>query len=285
MKFQNSSGSIFIPDNCEERAALARTTHLAISAHQDDIELMAYHGILECFGREDAWFTGVVTADGAGSPRDSIYANYSDEDMKRVRALEQRKAAFVGEYSAMLQLGYSSQSIKSPSERAVVEEYVEILRATRPKYVYTHNLADKHDTHCGVVVKVIQALRKLKEDERPERVFGCEVWRDLDWLNDECKVIFDLSAHPNIAMSLVGVFDSQICGGKRYDLAASGRRTANATYSSSHGCDSASSLGYAMDLTPLIKDDSIDVLDYVLGYIDAFKADVKNRLTAVRGLI
>ena len=30
---------------------------------------MAYHGVAECFGRKDKWFTGVVVTNGAGSPR------------------------------------------------------------------------------------------------------------------------------------------------------------------------------------------------------------------------
>lgn len=281
MKFENANARIFIPDNDKEENALAKTTHLAISAHQDDIELMAYHGILQCFGRKDVWFTGVVTADGAGSPRDGLYKDYTDDDMKAVRIVEQNKAAFVGEYAAMLQLGYTSKQIKTPDNEQIVDEYVKIFRATKPKYVYTHNLADKHDTHCGVVTKVIKALRKLDKNERPEKVFGCEVWRDLDWVNDEQKVVFDLSEHPNIAAGLVSVFDSQICGGKRYDLAAQGRRTAHATYAASHGCDNATGLGYAMDLTPLIEDDSLDMADYVLSYIDAFKKDVRDRLNKV----
>lgn len=162
-----------------------------------------------------------------------------------------------------------------------MDEYVKLLKAMKPKYVYTHNLADKHDTHCGVVTKVVKALRKLDKNERPEKVYGCEVWRDLDWVNDEQKVVFDLSEHPNIAMSLVSVFDSQICGGKRYDLAAQGRRTAHATYAASHGCDNATGLGYAMDLTPLIENDKLDMVDYVLSYVDAFKNDVKERLNKV----
>ena len=33
---------IYIPDGTEEKKAITRTTHLAISAHQDDIEFMAY---------------------------------------------------------------------------------------------------------------------------------------------------------------------------------------------------------------------------------------------------
>ena len=57
------------------------------------------------------------------------------------------------------------------------------------------------------------------------------------------------------------VFDSQICGGKRYDLATEGRRVANATYAASHGVDTATAFSYAMDLTPLIKDKNLDICD------------------------
>lgn len=52
MKFVNENATIFVPDGEKEEKALERTTHLAISAHQDDIELMAYHGVLQCFGKK-----------------------------------------------------------------------------------------------------------------------------------------------------------------------------------------------------------------------------------------
>ena len=39
---------------------------------------------------------------------------------------------------------------------------------------------------------------------------------------DEEKVSLDVSAYPSLAEALVGVFDSQISGGKRYDLATRG---------------------------------------------------------------
>ena len=50
MKLNNENATVFFPDGNEE---LGRTTHLAISAHHDDIELMAMHGVLECFGKKD----------------------------------------------------------------------------------------------------------------------------------------------------------------------------------------------------------------------------------------
>ena len=43
---------------------------------------------------------------------------------------------------------------------------------------------------------------------------------------DEEKVLLDCTAHENVAAAVMAVYDSQICGGKRYDLATAGRRKA-----------------------------------------------------------
>lgn len=266
----------FIPDGLEESKALSRTTHLCIAAHEDDIEFMAFAPIAECFQKSDKWFCGVVTTDGAGSPRSGIYADYTDEDIKKVRIEEQKKAAHIGGYGAQILLGYSSKEVKDKNNKAVVDDYVEILKATKPKYVYIHNLADKHETHVATAVKAIAALRRLNGSEQPEKVYGCEVWRNLDWLNDDEKVYLDCSQYLNLGRALSSVFDSQISGGKRYDLAAEGRRLANATFSKSHACDTYTGLNYAMDLTPLIKDNTLDIADYVCGYIDRFKRNIKD---------
>ena len=67
MKFKNETAQIFIPDGLPAAEALARTTHLAIGAHQDDLEIMAIDGILQCFQRQDRWFSGVVVTNGRGS--------------------------------------------------------------------------------------------------------------------------------------------------------------------------------------------------------------------------
>lgn len=278
MKLNNKGAEIFIPDNMPTEAAFSRTTHMAFSAHQDDIEIMAYDGILKCFGSGDNWFSAVVTTNGAGSARTGIYADYTDEDMQKVRKLEQKKAAYVGEYGSLALLDYSSSSVRDPGNRDVVEEFKVLISMARPKVVYTHNLADKHDTHIGVVVKLIQALRELPAEMQPEKLYGCEVWRNLDWMNDSEKVMFDVSGHSNLAAALLEVFDSQVCGGKRYDLATVGRRLDHATYSESHGVDTAQALSYAMDLTPLIKDKEMSIKDYIKGFIDRFAADVASRV-------
>ncbi|MDR3704062.1 MAG: PIG-L family deacetylase [Candidatus Sulfopaludibacter sp.] len=278
MRFHNSNADFYVPDGAEEAAALSRTTHLCISAHQDDIEIMAYHGVSECFGRKDQWFTGVVVTNGAGSPRTGIYGDYTDEEMQKVRLIEQRKAAYVGDYACQIQLGFTSSQVKSPTETAVVEDLAQILRAAQPEYVYLHNLADKHDTHIGTVLRALAALRAM--EHKPKKVYGCEVWRDLDWLGDSEKQVLASSARPNIAAALVGVFDSQVSGGKRYDLATAGRRLAHATYFASHGTDQETAVNFAMDLTPLVLDASLPITDYVLAAIDRFRTDVEKRVKA-----
>ena len=279
MKLKNLNAEWFFPDGASEKIALERTTHLAISAHQDDIEIMAYDGILKCFGSNEKWFGAVVVTNGAGSARNGLYAEYSDEDMQKIRKIEQKKAAYVGDYSALALLDYSSAQVKSPEGSNIIEELKEIIKEARPEIIYTHNLADKHDTHLGVVIKVIAAIRELPMNLRPIKLYGCEVWRNLDWVMDEQKVVFDVSAHPNLSAALVGVFDSQIAGGKRYDLATTGRRLANATYAASHTVDNSDALSYAIDLTPLIEDTQLSIVEYIKGYIAKFEEDVTQKLS------
>lgn len=269
---------VYVPDGEEESNALKRTTHLAIAAHQDDIEFMAYAPISECYESKTEYFCAVVVSDGAGSPRAGVYANYSDEEMKKVRIVEQKKAANIGKYGALLMLSHPSSQIKNPSDREIVEELIEIILKTRPRFIYTHNIADKHATHVGVAVKVLAALRELSPQNRPEKVYGCEVWRGLDWLSDKDKILLDTSKMPELAMALSGVFDSQIAGGKRYDLACEGRRLANATFSESHSVDAYSSLNYAMDLTPLMLDKSLSVVDFIREYIKKLETEVCDNL-------
>ena len=281
MQFHNPDADIFVPDSIDPQAALARTTHLCLSAHQDDIEIMAYHGIAQCFAQKDKWFSGVVVTNGAGSPRTGIYADYTDREMQKVRVVEQRKAAFVGEYGCQIQLDYTSTQVKDPHETAVIEDLKHILRIARPEIVYVHNPADKHDTHVAVVLRSITALRAVLDEVHPKKVYGCEVWRDLDWLPDEDKQALPVSARSNIAGALVGVFDSQVTGGKRYDLATTGRRLAEATYFASHGTDKETALTFAMDLTPLIEDPKLPVVDHVLRFVERFRADVDKRIQSL----
>lgn len=278
MKFHLPTAGVFIPDSKPEAEAFRRITHLGIGAHQDDLEFMAYHGILECFQKHDRWFGGVTCTNGSGSARTGPYAAYSDEQMMAIRRDEQNTAAMIGGFAAMVQLDYPSGMVKSPTGTELRDDLLEILKLSQPEVVYMHNLADKHDTHIGVTVAALQAMRMLPVDQRPKQVIGCEVWRNLDWLGDDEKVLMDVSGRDNLAAALNGVFDSQIAGGKRYDLATLGRRSANSTFFDSHSTDEATQLIFGMDLTPAVADDSLDLVDFVCSFIERFQQDVKKKL-------
>ena len=283
MRLARTSAEIFVPDGLALNKALARTTHMAVGAHQDDIEMMGVAGVLECLQHDDRWFAGVVVTDGSGSPRDGLYSSLSDEAMRLVRRKEQRKAAVVGEYGVQVLLDHPSAAAKDAKETAVVHDLSALLDAARPEVVYSHNLADKHDTHVAVALRLIDAIRALPREARPQRLLGCEVWRDLDWMLDTDKSVLDLSAHANLQAALLGVFDSQIAGGKRYDLATLGRRRAHATFHATHATDTASGVTFAMDLTPLVLDDSRDPLSFADEHTARFAADVHARIDRLRG--
>jgi len=276
--FHRDTAQIFVPDGLPAAAALARTTHLCIGAHQDDIEFMAPTPIVECYQQPDRWFTGVTVTDGRGSPRAGIYADYDDERMRLVRIKEQQKAAVLGEYAAAVLLAHPSGVVKDGKRGEVVDDLVAVLAATRPSTVYTHNLADKHETHVAVALRVIAAIRRLPAGQRPAQLYGLEVWRDLDWLSDADKVRFDTSAHENLQAALMGLYDSQIAGGKRYDLATVGRHRANATFFESHGVDTTTGVAVAMDLGELVTDPGLDPAVLVQRHLQRFVDDVGRRL-------
>jgi LmbE family N-acetylglucosaminyl deacetylase len=278
MKLNNSNAEVFVPDGLPVAGALKRVTHLGIGAHQDDLEFMAFHGILECYDDDKKWFGGVTCTNGSGSARVGKYKIFSDAQIMAVRREEQNRAATLGKFGVMIQLDYPSSVVKSATDESLKNDLKQIIAATKTEIVYTHNPADKHDTHIGVVIAALQAMRELPRDQRPKKVIGCEVWRDLDWLPDSEKFLMDVSGHDGLAATLNGLFDSQIAGGKRYDLATLGRRSANATFFDAHTTDAATQLIFGMDLTPLIADESADIVEYVAGFVERFGEDVKTKL-------
>lgn len=274
----NPLARIVAPDGLSGPDALRRTTHLGIGAHQDDLEFMAFHGILACYDRTDRWFGGVTITDGRGSSRAGKFKDWTDDEIAAERIREQEAAAVIGQYSFIAQLGFGSAAVRDARQTAVRDDLRRILEASRPEVVYLHNLADKHDTHVGCALRCLEALRQLPRADRPKQVYGCEVWRDLDWLVDSEKTPMPVSDRPELARALNEVFATQIAGGKRYDLAVLGRRTANATFSNAHATDQETAMQWAMDLTPLVQDDTLDPVAYATGFIDRLKADVTARL-------
>ncbi len=264
--------------NETKEEAIQKITHLAIGAHQDDIEIMALHGIVECMGDDQKHFAGITCTSGGGSSRVGRYKNFSDAQMENIRIREQERAAEIGGYKIIAQLSYQSAEVKSKAPN-FVDDLVRAIKAMRPEVIYTHNLADKHDTHVAVTTAVIKAIRTLPKELRPKKVYGPEVWRGLDWMLADDKVYLDVTGQEGFAHSLLSVFDSQIGGGKRYDLATLGRMRANATYAESHSTDETTHLWYAMDLTPLIENDELSLVDYVKNIQMNFVNDVTDRIS------
>jgi LmbE family N-acetylglucosaminyl deacetylase len=279
MKLSHPQADVFVPAGGESpEAALARVTHLCLGAHQDDIEIMAHAGIVDCLETPGKAFGGVVVTNGAGSPRTGAYAHLTDEEMQGVRRQEQRAAAELGRYAIQLQLAHPSAVVKRPGDPGVAADLALIFGGCRAEVVYLHNPADKHDTHVAVLLRCLEALRALPAERRPPRVLGCEVWRDLDWLVDADKVALDSGRRPELAAELLKVFDSQVTGGKRYDLATLGRRSAHATYHTSHATDRVAGITWALDLTPLIREPGRSVEEFTLGYLQRLRDDVQARI-------
>jgi LmbE family N-acetylglucosaminyl deacetylase len=264
---------LLVPDGAAPAAASARTTHLGIGAHPDDLEIMAFPGIAECYRQSDAWFTGVVICDGAGSPRSGPYADHDNAEMIACRREEQRTAARLGEYSLQLQLGYSSAAVKA-GEAGIVEDLVTILDACRPTVLYLHNPADAHATHRAVLRACLAALRELEASRRPSEILGVEVWRSLDWLPPKLRKALPIHDPDALQERLLRCHDSQISGGKRYDTAILARQRANATLASGDSVDECSACVLATDLRALVEDPALTVRDWLARRLDAFRQEL-----------
>jgi LmbE family N-acetylglucosaminyl deacetylase len=258
----------------------APVTHLGIGAHPDDLEFSFLHGIESCFEVPDRGFCGVTVTHGGGSLRTS---GQSAEELIAVRAREQRAAAEVGRYALLAQLGYASDELAAAApSRRLVQELAALLSGTRPDVVYLHAPTDRHRSHLAVLGHALAALRTLPPDERPRQVWGCEGWRDLDWLAAEDRVALPVGRREHLGAALAGLFDSQIASGKRYDLAVAGRRRAHASFSDPRGEDAFPGVTLAVDLTPLIQSDALSLEEFVEGLHARFRAECLAQLRGAR---
>jgi LmbE family N-acetylglucosaminyl deacetylase len=279
LRLGRSDAEVFVPDGVETSAALARATDLGVGAHPDDLEFDFVVPIGECRTAPDRSFVGVTCTDGAGSARGGRFAGRSDAEMVVIRREEQRRAAVVGQYGAVVQLGHPSADVKSiDGVRVLADELASILEIAHPVNLYTHNPADKHPTHQAVMAATVQAARQLPVVERPSRFVGIEGWRDLDWLGDGEKLRFDATPYVVLAEQLAAIYESQIEGAKRYDVAIQGRRRANATLHGIRAADDAEEVVVAIDLTPLLRNDDLDPVDYTIAAVDRFRSDVESSL-------
>lgn len=283
MNFLRTGVDCFIPDAAPILPALSRCTHLCIAAHQDDIEILAYPGIAHCYDHSKGWFVGVVVTDGSGSIRHARHQKLSPSEYTALRRTEQRKAATLGRYSTMIQLGLSSPEVRH--SQTLIHDLTEILFLTQPHTIYLHSPADRHETHVAVFLRCLEAIRKLPADKIPQQIYGCEVWGSLDWLPATHRVALDSGFQPDLAAQLLTVFTTQIEGGKRYDLATLGRRQANATFANPYTPDPSLGITWAMDLSQLVKDNALSVEEFLKEIVKEFSRELQMRLHRVMPLL
>ena len=226
-------------------------------------------------------FVGVTVTNGGGSARMGAYAQKTDEELIEIRHGEQNIAAALGDYAAQIQLRYPSSAIKGTNPQAgdqLVSELVEILSAAKPKIIYTHNPFDKHETHVAVMAALLRALpiylKECAPEDRPEKIYGCEVWRGLDWVPDSMKVALDVSSHTDLQRALIGAHDSQIAGSKGYVGGTLGRETANAVYSNPHALDDMKAATLALDMSEFLRNPHLTLAEFMQPFIDGFTKEV-----------
>jgi LmbE family N-acetylglucosaminyl deacetylase len=278
LKLKNENSEIYVPDGASAAVALARTTHLAIGAHPDDLEIMAYSAISECYESDESFFTGIVVTDGRGSIRNGRYADLSSAEFCRIRQQEQKKAADAGRYSAVVLLNYQSSEIKKYENQCLLNDLEKIIIMTRPEFLFLHNPFDQHISHIAVLDYSLYALKKVLSQYRPEMILGCEVWGSLDWLPEKYKTVLNCGRFPELAQKLLSIYRSQIECGKQYDKAVLARRRANATFYNAHKKDESDSLAFAADLSILLGSGDFSVRKYSSEVLNLFRDEVTARL-------
>ena len=277
MKFSQPQADAHAPHGGDWLAALASTTHLGIGAHPDDLEIMAYPGICACRGQKNLRFSGVIATDGAGAPRSGSSAKLSGPEFVETRREEQKQAASLGGYAAILQLAHPSAGIRGPGRGTLTAGLLQILKAAKPQVLYVHNPADRHETHVAVFLASLAALRQLPPSDRPAEIYACEVWGDLDWVSTAKVIRLPCRAPADFGPSLLRVFQSQV-DGKRYDLAAAGRRRAQATFADPYTPDQAEEVVLALDLKPLVENDKLTLTEFVSSLTEEFQKQTLDRI-------
>lgn len=269
MKFSNASARLFTPRAGDAGALFAQASHIAVGAHPDDLEFMSGHAILA--GAKAAGFAGVTCEAGSENPAEQV-----------VRLKEQEDAARLGNYLAVATLSHLSKDLKAGRRAPLVADLKTLFATAKPQAVYTHNPADKHDTHVAVCVSVVEALRSLPADRRPARLYGCEVWRGLDWVVDAEKTRFDVSDGMGHLAKLMKAYPSQLQG-KAYDLALDGRKRANATFFDARSNDQMTHCEYALDMTELLTNTTLAVEAWIDRHLESLRSDVKARIARISG--
>ncbi len=249
----------------------APITHIAIAAHKDDGEMLALHGILNCYDK--GGFALIVLTDGGNCPKSGKYADVSYDDMAELRTEEQKRAATFGKYEKVYFLQLPSSSLETEFEE--ISSKVASIFNENPtiQYAYAHSLFDRHKTHINASKIAIESIRQSKYKGKIKMLYGVELWRDLDWIPENEQILLDVSGSKDFAMDLLSFFPSQNQS-KMYNKGFCGRVVANATFSNSHSNSLASEQIRAIDMTKLVFADKNAVRAFVDEQLGKFKQEI-----------
>lgn len=269
-----NKGTIYLP---KERKG-GPVKYLCICAEPIDAEMMAIDGIQRGYRAQKYTFACVVSSDGATCPRKGKYLNYTDGQMKAVRISEQKKASEIGRYNSVYFLKYSKSEVLDPENEDIINEYVKIIKELKPRLIYTHSLLDSNPINVSVAVKVINALRKMKKGEQPKQLYGCELSRELDWVDKEKITIFDVSKNIRLQKQLLSVYHSQIDGGKDYLKAALGRRYEIATFFDANKIDEFKLASRVINMTTLLRRKDLPIKKYAMSFVEYLYGEINDSM-------
>lgn len=266
-------GNVYFP----KKGKTGPVKYVCICANPSDCEIMAIDGIQRGYRAKKYTFAAVITTDGADCEGFGKQKKYSPKKIALMRAAEQKKAANIGRYNSVYFMNYKAEDARNQDDEDIVNEYVEIIKELKPRIIYTHSILDRDPTHVAVAVKVINALRQLKKAQMPAQLYGCEEWRDLDWVSPEKVTTFDVSHNIRLQRQLISVHKSQNLN-RDYISAAMGRRYVNATFAKSEKKKDAKLTSRAINMTTLLRRKEYPVKRFAMSFIDDLYTEINDSM-------
>jgi LmbE family N-acetylglucosaminyl deacetylase len=266
-------GIIYIP----RKGKRGPVKFLGICLRPTDCEVMAIDGIQRGYRASKYTFACVVTSDGADSERSGRYAKATDKRMAQVVMGEQKRAANIGRYNSVYFMNYSTDEVKDQENEDIINEYVEIIKELKPRILYTYSLLDRNPLHVAVAVKVINALRTMKRGDQPKVLYGCESERDLEWVNQDKIVTFNISKNMRLQRQLISAHKSANIS-RDYVNATIGRRLVNAVFNKDEKKKSAKLTAKAINMTTLLRRKEFPIKRFAMSFIDDLYTDINDMM-------
>lgn len=244
--------------------------YLCIAAHQDDIEMIALHGISQCF--RNGYRMANKNFHGATLVK-------PEKDYER-RINEQEVAAVVGRYETIKNFEFDDLLEVRSRHDVVIVAVSRLVLKTRPRFIYTHSPFDIHGAHVGAMFCVVEAIKRAmrNSDWRPEKVYGVELWGSLDWLPEKFKETLILENCKRLSEDLLSSFESQNTD-RDYTGGFFARTKSNGVFSFLKNGERSTPRTFAIDLMPLCKGMRIE--DFIHVVVEESKNNIIGRITRV----